>query len=131
MKHAVMGFFLFIILIFAGAAVYTVETRTIHQNELDSIVGAAMEQSMEILTINPSYEIEKNKNGEELTADFLQNMLVRTTSDSRFQIEILAADAEKGLLDIRVTEYYKQIFGSGKVSVRKTVILDGTGEEKM
>ena len=52
MRHAVMGFFILIMLIFAGASIYTAETKTMHQNELDSILGAAMEESMEILTVN-------------------------------------------------------------------------------
>ena len=59
MRHAVMGFFILIMLIFAGASIYTAETKTMHQNELDSILGAAMEESMEILTVNPTYSIGK------------------------------------------------------------------------
>ncbi len=38
MRHAVMGFFILIMLIFAGASIYTAETKTMHQNELDSIL---------------------------------------------------------------------------------------------
>ena len=41
-----------------------------HQNELDSILGAAMEESMEILTVNPTYSIGKEVEGKELAADF-------------------------------------------------------------
>ena len=104
MRHAVMGFFILIMLIFAGASIYTAETKTMHQNELDSILGAAMEESMEILTVNPTYSIGKEVEGKELAADFIQNMLMRTTSKSTFEVEILTADAQKGLLDVRVTE---------------------------
>ena len=43
MRHAVMGFFILIMLIFAGASIYTAETKTMHQNELDSILGAAID----------------------------------------------------------------------------------------
>ena len=82
MRHAVMGFFLLIMLVFAGASVYTAETKTMHQNELDSILGAAMEESMEILTVNPTYSIEQDSQATELVADFIQNMLMRTTSKS-------------------------------------------------
>ena len=63
MRHAVMGFFILIMLIFAGASIYTAETKTMHQNELDSILGAAMEESMEILTVNPTYSIGKEVEG--------------------------------------------------------------------
>lgn len=103
-----------------------------HQNELDSILGAAMEESMEILTVNPTYSIGKEVEGKELAADFIQNMLMRTTSKSTFEVEILTADAQKGLLDVRVTEYYRQIWGTGKAVARKTVILDDVeGKEEV
>ncbi len=69
-----------------------------------------MEESMEILTVNPTYSIGKEVEGKELAADFIQNMLMRTTSKSTFEVEILTADAQKGLLDVRVTEYYRQIW---------------------
>ena len=132
MRHAVMGFFILIMLIFAGASIYTAETKTMHQNELDSILGAAMEESMEILTVNPTYSIGKEVEGKELAADFIQNMLMRTTSKSTFEVEILTADAQKGLLDVRVTEYYRQIWGNGKAVARKTVILDDVeGKEEV
>lgn len=106
MRHAVMGFFILIMLIFAGASIYTAETKTMHQNELDSILGAAMEESMEILTVNPTYSIGKEVEGKELAADFIQN--------------------------VRVTEYYRQIWGNGKAVARKTVILDDVeGKEEV
>ena len=125
-------FFILIMLIFAGASIYTAETKTMHQNELDSILGAAMEESMEILTVNPTYSIGKEVEGKELAADFIQNMLMRTTSKSTFEVEILTADAQKGLLDVRVTEYYRQIWGTGKAVARKTVILDDVeGKEEV
>ena len=89
------GIFILIMLIFAGASIYTAETKTMHQNELDSILGAAMEESMEILTVNPTYSIGKEVEGKELAADFIQNMLMRTTSKSTFEVEILTADAQK------------------------------------
>lgn len=124
MRHAVMGFFIVMMLVLTGASIYTTETKTMHQNELDSILGAALEESMEILTVNPVYSIGKETDGKELAADFIQNMLIRTTSKSMFEIEILTADAQKGLLDVRVTEHFRQIWGKGKVVSRKTVILD-------
>lgn len=124
MRHAVMGFFIVMMLVLTGASIYTAETKTMHKNELDSILGAALEESMEILTVNPVYSIGKETDGKELAADFIQNMLIRTTSKSMFEIEILTADAQKGLLDVRVTEHFRQIWGKGKVVSRKTVILD-------
>jgi hypothetical protein len=49
---------------------------------------------------------------------------MKTTSDATFTIDVEAADAEKGLLDVEVTGYYKQVVGTRKISSRKTVVLE-------
>lgn len=130
MKNAVIGFFMVIILIFSGIAIQTSENRTARQNELDNSLGAAMEQSMKILTINPVYHIEKENGTKEFTADFIQGFLMKMSSDSKYTIDILDVDVEKGLLDVRVSERYKQVIGYGSVSSHKTVILEDQKEEE-
>lgn len=124
MRNAVIGFFMIVILVFTAAAIQTAENRTERKNELDTSLGQAMEQSMEVLTVNPVYHIQKDGGTEEFTADFIQGFLSKTTSDSDFTINILKVDVEKGLLDVRVVERFKQIIGYGEVSSRKTVILE-------
>lgn len=130
MKNAVIGFFMVIILIFSGIAIQTSENRTARQNELDNSLGAAMEQSMKILTVNPVYHIEKESGAKEFTADFIQGFLMKTSSDSEYTIEIMDVDVKKGLLDVRASETYRQVIGSGRVSSRKTVILEDLKEEE-
>lgn len=130
MKNAVIGFFMVIILIFSGVAIQTSENRTARQNELDNSLGAAMEQSMKILTVNPVYHIEKENGTKEFTADFIQGFLMKMSSDSKYTIDILDVDVEKGLLDVRVSERYKQVIGYGNVSSHKTVILEDQKEEE-
>lgn len=129
MRTIVAGCFLFVILIAAGASIYTLELRSIHQNELDTVLGAAMEETMEILTVNPAYEISESDGGKEMSADFIQNLLMRTTSGTEMKVEVLTADPKRGLLDVRVTEYYGQLIGTGNVQVRKTVLLEETEVE--
>ena len=130
MNNAVIGFFLVIILIFSGVAIQTAEDKTTRKNELDNSLGAAMEQSMKILTVNPVYHIEKEDGSDELAADFIQGFLLKTTSNSDYTIEILDIDVEKGLLDVRAEETYKQVIGHGKISCRKTVILEDLVEKE-
>lgn len=124
MKNAIIGFFMIVILIFSAAAIQTAENRTTRKNELDTSLGEAMEQSMKILTIDPIYHIEKETGTEEFTADFIQGFLTKTTSNSEFTIEILNVDVEKGLLDVRAVERFRQVIGYGEVECRKTVILE-------
>lgn len=121
MKNAVIGFCSIIILLLAGLAISTVEGRTMRQNELESTVSSVMEQSMEVLTISKDYDINNQK---EFVADFIQNALVRMSSKSEYEVEVFSVDTEKGILDAKVTQTYSQLFVPGKVSVRKTVVLD-------
>ncbi len=130
MKNAVIGFFMVIVLIFSGVAIQTSEGRTARKNELDNSLGAAMEQSMKILTIDPLYHIDQENGTEEFIADFIQGFLLKTSSDSEYTIEILGVDVAKGFLDVRTSQTYKQVIGYGKVSTRKTVILEDQEEEE-
>lgn len=124
MKSAVIGFFMLVLLIFSAAAVQASENKTFRKNELNKSLGEAMEQSMKILTVNPLYHIERKSGSAEFTADFIQAFLAKITSNSDFTVEIFNVDVEKGLLDVRVTESFKQIIGYGEVSCRKSVVLD-------
>lgn len=121
MKNAVIGFCSIIILLLAGLAISTVEGRTMRQNELESTVSSVMEQSMEVLMISKDYDIHNQK---EFVADFIQNAFVRMNSKSKYEVEVFSVDIEKGVLDAQVTQTYSQLFVPGKVSVRKTVVLD-------
>lgn len=121
MKNAIIGFFSLLILLLAGFAINTAEGRTLRQNELSSTLSASMEKSMEILMTKKDYTISEQK---EFVADFIQNAMVKMNSDSTYDVEIFEVDIEKGLLDAKVTETYKQFLRPGKVSVRKTVILE-------
>lgn len=130
MRNAVIVIFMVVILVFSGAAIQAAENRAIRKNELESSLSEAMEQSMKILTVHPVYHIDDSAKTDEFAADFIQGFLMKITSNSDFTIEILGMDVEKGLLDVRVTERYKQIIGHGEISCRKTVILEDFEEEK-
>ncbi len=169
MKNAIIALIGIAMVIMVTVGINTVENKTMWQNELDSNLDKALERTMEILTIDPVYQISKNdtevaadfienflvnttsdatfkidiitvdpekglldvqvsesysKNDTEVAADFIENFLVNTTSDATFKIDIITVDPEKGLLDVQVSESYAQVIGTGKVSARKTVILD-------
>lgn len=122
MKNAIIALIGIAMVIMVTVGINTVENKTMRQNELDSNLDKALERTMEILTIDPVYQISKNDT--EVAADFIENFLVNTTSDATFKIDIITVDQEKGLLDVQVSESYAQVIGTGKVSARKTVILD-------
>lgn len=123
MRNAVIAAVLIAILILTGATIYAIEGKTTRQNELDANLSSAMERSMEILMIDPTYTIDR-ENDEELIADFIQNFLVRITSNSEIKIEVLGVDAEKGLLSVRATETFPSLLGKSSVSATRTIIVD-------
>lgn len=61
---------------------------------------------------------------QQLVADAIQNGLVQTDSKSDYSVTVYTADKKKGILDVEVTEHYKQPFKVGKVTIRKTAVLE-------
>ncbi|MBA4698461.1 MAG: hypothetical protein H2212_03425 [Ruminococcus sp.] len=123
MKNAVISFFLIVILIFGIVIINTVESKTTRSNELNNNLDKAMRNSMEVLLSDNKYPAGE-QGVDEFIADFIQNFLVNTTSDAQFEIDVKAADIEKGLLDVEVTGYYNQVIGTGKVTSRKIAVLE-------
>lgn len=123
MRNAVTGFILLVIIILSGTIILTLETKTTRQNELDMNLGKAMEQTMKSLAADGAEESGERAD-KEMAADFIENFLVGTTSNSSFQVDVLEADAFKGILDVRVTEKFRQILGDGTAEARKTVVLE-------
>ena len=80
-----------------------------------------MEDALVMLKDSDLYETEDTK---QLIADAIQNSLVQTDSKSDYSITIYTADKAKGVLDVEVTEHYKQPFTAGKVTIRKTALLE-------
>lgn len=121
MKNAMLGLFSFFIILLAGFAINTSEGKTIRKNELTTTLSASMEKSMEILTMTKDYSIADQK---EFVADFIQNAMIKMNSDSKYNVKIYSVDVTKGILDAEVTETYRQFLKPGKVSIRKTIVLD-------
>ncbi|MGN0672491.1 MAG: InlB B-repeat-containing protein [Anaerovoracaceae bacterium] len=132
MRNAVITMVLIAVLIISGIAIFSIENTTTRQNELDSNLSSVMKRSMEIMTIDPKYHIDRDDN-EALIADYINNFLLRMNSDSEYKIEILGVDAKKGILSVRVTETYPSLFSKHSVTAERTVVLDRyeTGEDKL
>lgn len=121
MKNIIIGFFSVCFLILAALGISMVSGKSIRQNELDSMVSDAIDDTMNVLTQADTYEITAEK---QLVADTIQNILVRADSDSIYTVTVYEADKEKGIIDVEVTEKYKQPFKAGKVSVRKVAVTE-------
>ena len=122
MKYIVYGTALLAMTILVFAGVMIISGKDVRENELDKALNTAVEQALEQLKRDGSYEI---KNQEEWIADFQQSLLMNISSDSQVEVKILTADIEKGVLDVEVLEEYETVNGAKKQAIcRKTVILE-------
>lgn len=119
MRNAITGFFMFLILILAGASINTIHGRNMRQNELDSSLASSMQDSMKAL-------IQHNdmKNKEEFVADFIQSSMIKMHGDAKYTVTIYTVDIEKGFLDAGITEEYDNFFKTGKVSARRQILVE-------
>lgn len=116
------------VVLFVGGILYSllilmaVTSRSVRESEAEQALAASVEQSFKYLMSENGYKIGGY---DELIADFNQNLILRLNSDSDLKVEVLTADLEKGILDIRVTEGYQTVSGKRKEAVcRKTVLLE-------
>ncbi len=128
MKHTVYGITLAAIAMLVIAALLGVSGNSVRDNEIETALNTAIEQALGQLKEKKGYE---EGNRQELIADFNQLFLLQVGSDSDVQVEILTANAEKGVLDVRVTETYQNILGQERKTVcRKSVVLEEYAEKK-
>lgn len=100
------------------------------RQELEEALSLSVSQTMKEVMEQKSFGIE-NRN--EFIAAFLQALILRTNSEVDMTVSVLAADMEKGLLDIEVKEYLPDIGiarggienkESHEIVVRRTIIFE-------
>ncbi|MCI9175478.1 MAG: InlB B-repeat-containing protein [Lachnospiraceae bacterium] len=125
MKHTVYGISLAVLAVLAVAVVLGISGKNVRKNEMETALNTAIEQALEQLKMEKSGNGKDVRSCQELVADFNGLLLAQIESDSELQVEILTADAEKGILDVRITQSYQTILGREREAVcRKSVILE-------
>ena len=96
--------------------------------ELKSNLPSAAEETAENL-LTKKYDIaDKNQ----LEADFLETLAYAIESDSNIRLKVNAADKEKQLLSVSVTEEFKHPNGKpGTVSYDRTAVVNKLQEEAL
>lgn len=96
--------------------------------ELKSNLPSAAEETAENL-LTKKYDIaDKNQ----LEADFLETLAYAIDSDSNIRLKVNAADKEKQLLSVSVTEEFKHTNGKpGTVSYDRTAVVNKLQEEAL
>lgn len=94
--------------------------------ELKSNLPSAAEETAENLLAKKYDVVDKNQ----LEADFLETLAYAIDSDSNIRLKVNAADKEKQLLSVSVTEEFKHLNGKpGTVSYDRTAVVNKLQEE--
>lgn len=128
MKHLIYGLGGTALVIVVIMIIITVNGKMTRSKELTSTLSSAVDQSVENVMQDKSYTIN---NKDEFIADVIQNLLNTYENDSEIEIQVMAADDEKGLLALRVIEHYVNPNGKeGSNTYDKTVIFDSIDYQK-
>ncbi|SDB18492.1 hypothetical protein [Eubacterium oxidoreducens] len=106
MRGIVIGVSLVLAGIFLVLTVLSIHGRAIRmvneQATLESTVESALDETLE-------QNLFTQKSQEEFVIEFLQHALIRLNPNAQIQVDIAAADLEKGILAVKVTEEYDSI----------------------
>lgn len=126
MKQAIFGMVAMLVVLFFSLICLTIHGRNLRQKEVENSLVEALDGAMTNLMKQEIYSIDST---DTFVADLLQTLLGQINSTSDIEVNILAADREKGILSVEITETYMHPNGkSGSVSALRTVILDKTAE---
>lgn len=130
MKNIFIGIFSFLFLVVFSLIGFTIQGRTTRQTELEQAMTSGMEKTMQMLYEKDEYTAVTD---EEMVAFFLESVTIQIESTSQLTVNIIEADAEKGLLSAEGILTYKHPIGTeGHVTCKKTIILEQymTGAEE-
>ena len=104
-----------------------VSEQSIHEEELQTALSTAMNQTMEEVFEQNSYGIE---NHNEMIAAFLQAMICKVNPEISLTVRVYTCDKENGILDVEASgEYNIPETGKRKVSVRRKMKYTKSTEE--
>lgn len=127
MKHTVYGILLAVIALLVVAILLGVSGKNVRENEIETALNTAIEQALEQWKEKESDEAGDVQG---MIADFNRLLLQQVESNSEIQVDVLTADAKKGVMDVRVTNTYRNILGQErKIVCRKSVIQEEYTEE--
>ena len=121
MRQITAAFILVCILTGGIGCIYSMESRQLHQEELEIAMEMAMRHSLTAAGIKKTYSITSNQ---ELYADFLGELFLILGADAEYSIKVYEADLNKGVLDIEVTARF--VLPGGKedqVKCRKYAVI--------
>lgn len=122
MKQFIHGAVLFAVFAATIFLVLTLNGRRQRSEETAETLSAAIETTVQNLLNEGTYSVEDDG---EFIADFIQALCVQLNSDTDVEINILKADAGKGLLSVEVKAIYRHPNGKeGVLTCYRTILFD-------
>lgn len=103
MRQLAAAFFLIFFFVSAVNCIYSMQSRHLHQEELELAMESAVRHSL------TSARIEKNasiNNDEELYADFLGELMLTLGAEAEYEITVYELNFEDGIMDIQVVSEF-------------------------
>lgn len=118
----VTAVFILICLLLSGArCVCRLESRQIHQEQLDIAMEMAMRHSLTAAAVKKNYSITSNQ---ELYADFLGELFLVLGEDAECDIKVYEMDLESGVMDVEaVVSFVLPGGGMEQVICRKYAVV--------
>lgn len=121
MRQITAAFISICILIGAIRYIYCVESRQLHQEELEMAMEISMRHSLTAAGISREYSIADDQ---ELYADFLGELFLMLGADAEFDIKLYEVNLKKGIMDVEITSYFTMPGGKkAQVSCRKCAAI--------
>lgn len=122
MKQAVLGTVVLSITLIVASILFSLDSRTIRQQEIENALEEALKSCAESIWVNSTYAAQTEN---EFAADLIQTITTQIESDSAVSIRILDLDNEKGIVSAEAVLKYNYPNGkTGTVSTVKTVIME-------
>lgn len=99
MRQLIAAFLLFLFLAGGINCVYSMESKQLHQEELEIAMESAMRHSLEAARIKKNNSISNEK---ELYADFLGELMLTLGAEAEYEITVYELDLENGIMDIQI-----------------------------
>lgn len=121
MRQIVASFILICMLAGGIRCIYSMESRQLHQEELEIAMEMSMRHSLTAAAVKKNYCIADEQ---ELYADFLGELFLVLGTDAEYSVKVYEINLEKGVMDIEITAGFFLPGGScEQVSCRKCAVV--------
>ena len=111
MKNIIFGIVVLLIGVIVSFTIITITGTMNREIEIEDSLQIAVKKCVENCTSRKGYDLDNNN---QFVADLLVELSNEIENDADLEVEVMGADKDKGVLSIRVTEYYTTATGTKK-----------------